>query len=195
MVLQCRRGVSAGENSGIAKRYFHHTEERIHAHLELLDRALPSLRTRLDLAFAAAKKAITEWGRPAADITHLVIITNSRAHSPGVDTLLTALLGLRMLHLHSCSGGCVALRVAKNLAENNLGVRVLVVCVEAALLLAFQAPDDLDAHVANSRWPHSATVQARRSSAPGRRATASAPCSTWCRPRRPRCREQRTRSD
>ncbi|KAK3119055.1 hypothetical protein QOZ80_9BG0712960 [Eleusine coracana subsp. coracana] len=151
------------EKSGIGKRYFHHTEETIAAHPELLDRVLPSLRTRLgitnaavpELAAAAATKAIAEWGRPAADITHLVVSTSSGVSSPGADLRLAALLGLRrtvqrtMLNLHGCSAGSVALRLAKDLAENNLGTRVLVVCVEATLPV-FRAPDvtQLDALVA-----------------------------------------------
>ncbi|GJN25465.1 hypothetical protein PR202_gb13294 [Eleusine coracana subsp. coracana] len=151
------------EKSGIKNRYFHHTEEMIAAHPEFLDRALPSLRTRLgittaampELAAAAARKAIAEWGRPAADITHLVVSTSSGVSSPGADVRVAALLGLRptvrrVMHcLHGCAGGSVALRLAKDLAENNLGARVLVVGVEATAL-AFRGPDvaDLDALLA-----------------------------------------------
>jgi hypothetical protein len=70
---------SPGDKSGIKKRYFHHTEETLSRHPEFLDRALPSLGARLrttadavaELAAAAAVTAIAEWGRPAADITHL----------------------------------------------------------------------------------------------------------------------------
>ncbi|GJN04712.1 hypothetical protein PR202_ga22282 [Eleusine coracana subsp. coracana] len=148
------------EKSGIAKRYFYHTKEMIGGHPEFLDRALPSLRTRLgittaampELAAAAARKAIAEWGRPAADITHLVVSTSSGVSSPGADVRLAALLGLRptvhrIMHcLHGCAGGSVALRLAKDLAENNLGARVLVVGVEATAL-AFRGPD-LDALLA-----------------------------------------------
>ncbi|GJN25468.1 hypothetical protein PR202_gb13297 [Eleusine coracana subsp. coracana] len=143
------------EKSGINKRHLHHIEEMIDAHPEILDRDLPSLGTRLsltadavpDLAAAAARKAIAEWGRPAADITHLVVSSNSGAHSPGPDLRLARILGLNpavqrtMLYLHGCSGGAAAIRVAKDLAENNHGARVLVACVET-FLTAFRAPDD-----------------------------------------------------
>ncbi|GJN25470.1 hypothetical protein PR202_gb13299 [Eleusine coracana subsp. coracana] len=143
------------EKSGIAKRYLHHTEEMIQDHPELLDRTLPSLRTRLGitmdavpvLAAAAATKAIAEWGRPVSDITHLIVNSNSVAASPGADLRLATLLGLHpsvqrtMLSFHGCSGGCLALRLAKDLAENNIGARVLVVCVEV-LVLCFRAPDE-----------------------------------------------------
>ncbi|GJN04714.1 hypothetical protein PR202_ga22284 [Eleusine coracana subsp. coracana] len=123
------------------RRYFHHKEETIAAHPEFLGRALPSLRTRLgittaavpELAAAAARKAIAEWGRSAADITHLVVSTSSGVSSPGADVRLAALLGLHssvqrtMLYLHDCSAGSVALRLAKDIAKNNLSARVLVV--------------------------------------------------------------------
>ncbi|CAL4987753.1 unnamed protein product [Urochloa decumbens] len=155
------------EKSGVRKRHFHHTEEMIGSHPEFLDRALPSLGARLritddavpELAAAAAAKAIAEWGRPAADITHLVVSTNSGAGAPGPDLRLAALLGLRptvqrtVLHLHGCSAGTAALRVAKDLAENGGGggARVLVVSVDANVI-GLRAPDEahLDALVVNS---------------------------------------------
>jgi len=135
-------------------------------HPEILDRALPSLSARLSinedpllaLAAAAAEKAIAEWGRPAVDITHLVVSTNSVAGEPGPDVRLAALLGLRpdvqrtVLNLHGCSAGSAALRVAKDLAENNLGSRVLVSCADVSAITLFRAPDEAQLHelVANS---------------------------------------------
>ncbi|KAM0840023.1 hypothetical protein ACQ4PT_059939 [Festuca glaucescens] len=144
--------------SAIKKRYFHHTEELLQRHPEFIDRTLPSLDARMDiaatavpeLAAAAARKAIAEWGRPAADITHLVVTTYSGAHMPGADLRLATLLGLdpsvrrTMLYLNGCSSGSAALRIAKDIAENNRGARVLVACAELTLIL-FRAPDE--AHV------------------------------------------------
>ncbi|XP_066335675.1 bisdemethoxycurcumin synthase-like [Miscanthus floridulus] len=143
------------DKSGITKRYFYHTEEIISGHPELINGALPSLTTRLGiiedaapkLAAEAATRAIADWGRPAADITHLVVATNSGASEPGADLRPAGLLGLRptvrrtLLYLHGCSAGLVALRVAKDIAENNRGARVLVACAQAELLL-FCPPDE-----------------------------------------------------
>ncbi|CAN6363060.1 unnamed protein product [Urochloa humidicola] len=155
------------EKSGVRKRHFHHTEEMIVSHPEFLDRAMPSLGARLritddtmpELAAAAAAKAIAEWGRPAADITHLVFSTNSGAAAPGPDLRLAALLGLRpavqrtMLYLHGCFAGSGALRLAKDIAENGRGggARVLVVSADASVF-GFRAPDEahLDVLVVNS---------------------------------------------
>ncbi|CAL4992933.1 unnamed protein product [Urochloa decumbens] len=89
-------------NSGIKKRHFHHTPDTFRDHPELADRALPSLDARLailapavpELAVAAAARAIAEWGRPASDVTHLVLATYSGAHMPGADLRLASLLGL-----------------------------------------------------------------------------------------------------
>ncbi|KAF7051278.1 hypothetical protein CFC21_059531 [Triticum aestivum] len=98
------------------------------------------------LAQCAAAKAIAEWGRPAADITHLVFSTYSACQAPTADLRLAALLGLRpmvsrtMLSLHGCYGGGRALSLAKELAENNRGARVLVACSEMTLV-CFGAPD------------------------------------------------------
>ncbi|OEL27767.1 Bisdemethoxycurcumin synthase [Dichanthelium oligosanthes] len=140
-------------NSGIKKRHFHHTADTFRDHPELVDRALPSLDARQailapavpELAAAAASRAIAEWGRPASDVTHLVLATYSGAHMPGADLLLASLLGLRrstqrtMMYLGGCASGSAALRVAKDVAENNPGARVLVACAELSLVL-FRAP-------------------------------------------------------
>ncbi|CAM0885448.1 unnamed protein product [Alopecurus aequalis] len=142
-------------NSGIKKRYFHHTEEMLRNHPEIIDRALPSLFARMgiaatavpELAAAAARKALAEWGRPAADITHLVVTTYSGAHMPGVDLRLASLLGLdasvqrTMLYLGGCASGSAALRLAKDIAENNRGARILVACAELTLVV-FRGPEE-----------------------------------------------------
>lgn len=137
------------------KRYLHHTEELLSAHPEFLDRSSPSLDARLDivktavpeLAAQACRKAIAEWGRPAADITHLVFATNSGAHMPGADLRLASLLGLRPsaqrteMYLTGCHAGSAALRVAKDVAENSRGARVLVACGDLSLV-KFRAPHE-----------------------------------------------------
>jgi predicted naringenin-chalcone synthase len=149
----------SGQNTGTEKRYFHHTEKLLDAHPHFLHRGQPSLDDRLDIAAAAApelaaiaaSKAIAKWGRPATDITHLIVSTNSAAQAPGVDLRLVSLLGLRasaqrtMLHLNGCSAGSASLRLAKDLAENNRGARVLVACVELTIV-AFRGPEDAYPH-------------------------------------------------
>ncbi|CAO2149112.1 unnamed protein product [Urochloa humidicola] len=144
------------EKSGIKKRHVYPTEEMVAAHPEILDRALPSLDARMrlaadtlpDVAAAAAARAIAEWGRPAADITHLVVSTSTGgAGAPSVDLRLAELLGLRpsvqrtMLSLYGCTAGTSALRVAKDLAENTPGARVLVVAAETGTT-SFRSPDE-----------------------------------------------------
>jgi bisdemethoxycurcumin synthase len=147
--------VCAGRSSGTEKRFFHHDEALLAAHPEFLDPASASLDARLDivktavpeLAASASRKAIAEWGRPATDITHLVVATVSGAHMPGVDFRLVQLLGLpasvrrTMLYLGGCFAGVAALRVAKDLAENNRDARVLVVCAELTIML-FAPPEE-----------------------------------------------------
>ncbi|KAL6851566.1 hypothetical protein ACP4OV_020499 [Aristida adscensionis] len=142
------------KKTGIAKRHFHLSAEILRAHPEFIDRELPSLDARIDivaaavpkLAEAAARKAIAEWGRPAADITHLIFSTYSGCRAPSADLQLATLLGLRptvsrtILSLHGCYGGGRALSLAKELAENNRGARVLVACCEITLV-CFAGPD------------------------------------------------------
>ncbi|TVU39039.1 hypothetical protein EJB05_12441, partial [Eragrostis curvula] len=126
-----------GDKLGTKKRFFHHTEDLLKAHPEFLDHTSASLDARLDivskaipeLATSAAKKAIAEWVKEATDITHLIVTTNSGAHVPGVDFNLIPLLGLQpsvrrtMLYHIGCFAGGAAMRIAKDLAENNRGAR------------------------------------------------------------------------
>ncbi|KAF0929907.1 hypothetical protein E2562_026716 [Oryza meyeriana var. granulata] len=143
------------DKSGIEKRYIHLDEELIRSHPEIMDKHLPSLEARVDiaatevpkLAKSAALKAIAEWGRPATDITHLIFSTYSGCRAPSADLQLASLLGLRpsvsrtILNLHGCSGGGRALQLAKELAENNRDARVLVACSELTLV-CFSSPDE-----------------------------------------------------
>nr|CAB3454384.1 unnamed protein product [Digitaria exilis] len=136
------------------KRFFHHDEALISANPEFADRTLPSLDARVEiaskavpeLAAAAAAKAIAEWGRPATDITHLVFSTYSGARAPSADLRLASLLGLRasvsrtILSLHGCYGSARSLQLAKELAENNRGARVLVACSDLTLI-GFYGPE------------------------------------------------------
>ncbi|XP_051200306.1 bisdemethoxycurcumin synthase [Lolium perenne] len=147
------------------KRFFHHTEELLDAHPHFLDRRQPSLDDRLqiaaaaapELAASAAAKAIAKWGRPATDITHLILSTSSCAGAPGADLRLASLLGLRpsvirtMLQLNGCAAGSASLRLAKDIAENNRGARVLVACVELTIV-AFRGPEE--------DYPHTLVGQA-----------------------------------
>ncbi|XBH94559.1 hypothetical protein VPH35_085304 [Triticum aestivum] len=143
------------KKSGIERRYAHLDEELLGAHPDFTDRALRTLDARIDMASAAvpelaasaAAKAIAEWGRPAADVTHLVFSTYSGRKAPSADLRLASLLGLRptvsrtILSLNGCSGGGRALQLAKELAENNRGARVLVACSELTLI-AFYGPQE-----------------------------------------------------
>ncbi|KAJ1277265.1 hypothetical protein BS78_05G281900, partial [Paspalum vaginatum] len=139
----------------IKKRYFHYDEDLIRSHPEFLDSTLPSLNARQaitatavpELAAAAGAKAIAEWGRPPSDITHLIFCTYSCTHMPGADLRLASLLGLSpsvqrtMLYFTGCNAGAAALRLAKDVAENNRGARVLVACAETSLIF-FRAPEE-----------------------------------------------------
>ncbi|KAE8802449.1 bisdemethoxycurcumin synthase-like [Hordeum vulgare] len=137
--------------TGIGRRFFHHTDELLATHPDWsLDERLAVVATAApELAASAAANAIAEWGRPAGDITHLVVSTNAGSHAPGTDVRLVSLLGLRhdvlrtALQLNGCASGCAALRLAKDLAENNRGARVLVACVELTVT-AFRGPDEAD---------------------------------------------------
>lgn len=145
----------AGEKSMIKKRYMHLTEEILKENPNMCEYMAPSLDARQDMVVVevpklgkeAATKAIKEWGLPKSKITHLVFCTTSGVDMPGADYQLTKLLGLRpsvkrlMMYQQGCFAGGTVLRLAKDLAENNKGARVLVVCSEITAV-TFRGPSD-----------------------------------------------------
>ncbi|CAL9771100.1 unnamed protein product [Musa acuminata subsp. burmannicoides] len=152
LLIRCMR---TGEKSTIKKRHMSLTEEILKKNPSLCEYMAPSFDARQlivleevpRLAKEAAAKAIKEWGRPTSDITHLVFCSAAGLDIPGVDYRLLQLLGLPvsvrrvMLYNVGCHAGGTALRVAKDLAENNKDARVLVVCSELNVMF-FRGPDD-----------------------------------------------------
>ncbi|XP_028803996.1 chalcone synthase-like [Neltuma alba] len=132
------------EKSMIKKRYAYLTEEMLKQNPNLRSANEPSLDTRQDMVIMeipklgekAASNAIKEWGRPKSEITHLIFCSTSGVDMPSADYHLVNLLGLNpstkrfMLYFQGCFAGATVLRLAKDLAENNAGARVLAVCSE-----------------------------------------------------------------
>ncbi|KAL0388258.1 UNVERIFIED_CONTAM: Chalcone synthase [Sesamum radiatum] len=139
----------------IDRRYMYLTEEILKENSDICSFMGPSLNARQDivvtevpkLGMEAAQKAITEWGQPKSKITHLVFCTTTGVDMPGADYKLTKLLGLSssvkryMMYEQGCFAGGTVLRVAKDLAENNAGARVLVVCAEITAI-SFRGPSE-----------------------------------------------------
>ncbi|XVF39145.1 hypothetical protein PTKIN_Ptkin01aG0012300 [Pterospermum kingtungense] len=144
------------EKSGIKKRYMHLTEDIIKDNPNIAIYKAPSLDSRQEilvpevpkLGMEAALKAIEDWGQPITKITHLIFCTSTGINMPGADQVLVKLLGLRpcvqrfMIYNQGCFAGGTALRLAKDLAENNTGARVLIVCSELTSVMIFSAPSE-----------------------------------------------------
>nr|ABD38611.1 chalcone synthase [Abies alba]ABD38614.1 chalcone synthase [Abies alba]ABD38616.1 chalcone synthase [Abies alba] len=143
------------DKSAINKRYMYLTEEILKENPKVCEYMAPSLDARQDMVVVevprlgkdAAAKAIKEWGQPKSKITHVIFCTTSGVDMPGADYQLTKLLGLRpsvkrvMMYRQGCFARATVLRVAKDLADNNRGARVLVVCSEISAV-TFRAPSD-----------------------------------------------------
>ncbi|KAG5573823.1 hypothetical protein H5410_063589 [Solanum commersonii] len=127
----------------IKKRYLHLTEEILKKNPNICDYKTPSFDARQEITIV----------EPISKITRLIFCTTSGVDMPGADYELTKLLGLDpsvkrfMLYQQGCSGGGTVLRLAKDLAENNKGARVLVVCSELINLMSLQGPSDTDLDV------------------------------------------------
>ncbi|KAF2285639.1 hypothetical protein GH714_006126 [Hevea brasiliensis] len=120
------------DKSMIKKRYMHLTEDILKENPNICAYMAPSLDARQDIVVVE----IPKLGKEAA---------------------LTKLLGLRpsvkrlMMYQQGCFAGGTVLRLAKDLAENNKGARVLVVCSEITAV-TFRGPSDthLDSLVGQS---------------------------------------------
>ncbi|XP_047939938.1 type III polyketide synthase B-like [Salvia hispanica] len=136
------------KTTSVKTRYVVMSEEILAQYPELAMEGVPTVTQRLDIcnsavtemAIAASKSCIEKWGGAASDITHLVYVSSSEARLPGGDLFLAKGLGLRpdtqrvMLYFSGCSGGVAGLRVAKDIAENNPGSRVLLATSETTII-------------------------------------------------------------
>eukprot|EP00253_Pinus_taeda_P017460 PITA_17460 len=100
------------------------------------------------LAKEAAEKAIQEWGQSKSQITHLIFCSTTTPDLPATDFEVAKLLGLHPsvkrvgVFQHGCFAGGTVLRMAKDLAENNQGARVLVICSEITAV-TFRGPSEI----------------------------------------------------
>ncbi|KAL8543127.1 hypothetical protein ACS0TY_003858 [Phlomoides rotata] len=136
------------KTTSVKTRYVVMSEEILNKYPELAMEGVPTVKQRLDIcnsavtemAIEASKCCIKKWGRSASDITHLVYVSSSEARLPGGDLYLAKGLGLGantqrvMLYFSGCSGGVAGLRVAKDIAENNPGSRVLLATSETTII-------------------------------------------------------------
>ncbi|KAJ6815619.1 chalcone synthase 1B-like [Iris pallida] len=150
-----RKFVRICNSSMIKKRHSYLTPDGIKGNPSLLAYDHNSLDSRQELMDAqmpelgaqAALEAVKDWGRPLSDITHLIFCNSGGASMPGADYDVINILGLPlstkrfMLHQQGCFGGGSVLRLAKDLAENNRGARVLVICCEL-VSIAFRGPSE-----------------------------------------------------
>ncbi|KAH7518483.1 type III polyketide synthase B isoform X1 [Ziziphus jujuba] len=132
----------------VKTRYVVMSEEILKKYPELAIEGVPTVKQRLDIcnnavtqmAIEASQDCIKKWGRPVSDITHLVYVSSSEARLPGGDLYLARGLELKpetqrvLLYFAGCSGGVAGLRVAKDIAENNPGSRVLLATSETTII-------------------------------------------------------------
>ncbi|GLT88198.1 hypothetical protein SLE2022_062330 [Rubroshorea leprosula] len=143
------------QGSAVEKRYMYFTEDILKENPNICEYKATSLNVRQKivveetpkLAKESALKALKEWGQPLSKITHLVFCSTSGVEMPGIDHQLIKLLGLQpsvkrvMIYHIGCFAGGAVLRVAKDLAENNKGARVLVVSAELSVI-TFHGPSE-----------------------------------------------------
>ncbi|GAB2293933.1 Chitin synthase, class 3 [Dionaea muscipula] len=161
------------EKTAIKKRYTYLNEELLKEHPNIATFDGASFDERQEMVIEetprlgkeAAVKAIKEWGQPKSRITHLIFTSTAGVDMPGCDYQLTKLLGLKptisrlMIYQQGCYAGGTSLRIAKDLAENNRGARVLLVCSEITAIF-FRGPneDHMDSLVGQSLFGDAAAA-------------------------------------
>lgn len=134
----------SGEKSMIRKRHFFLTEEILKENPSMLTYGEVSHDARREMTVdylpklgkEAALKAIKEWGQPKSKITHLIVYNTLALSMPGADYELAKALELdpsvhrTVMYLVGCHAGPHILHHAKDIAENNKGARILIVCAE-----------------------------------------------------------------
>uniref|UniRef100_A0A7C9F3C2 3,5,7-trioxododecanoyl-CoA synthase n=1 Tax=Cannabis sativa TaxID=3483 RepID=A0A7C9F3C2_CANSA len=145
------------DKSMIRKRNCFLNEEHLKQNPRLVEHEMQTLDARQDMLVVevpklgkdACAKAIKEWGQPKSKITHLIFTSASTTDMPGADYHCAKLLGLSpsvkrvMMYQLGCYGGGTVLRIAKDIAENNKGARVLAVCCDIMACL-FRGPSESD---------------------------------------------------
>lgn len=107
------------------------------------------------LASAAAKQALAQWGGDLRQISHVISVSCTGVLAPGIEFLLMDELGLSRrverlgINFMGCFGAFKGLAVAKALVSEDPRRRVLVVCTELCSL-HLQTDGELDHHVANA---------------------------------------------
>ena len=123
------------------------------------------------LALPAAQRALQSAQIGAAEVTHLITISCTGFHSPGIDVSLTRALGMSpgVARTHIGFMGCHAAlngwRVAKAFADSIPDACVLMCAVELSSL-HYQYRSSTDAIVANALFADGAAAAVGRSSAP-----------------------------
>lgn len=92
------------------------------------------------LALQSAREALTKWGRPANEITHVISISCTGFMAPGIEFILLEPLGISKsvhrtgINFMGCFGAFQGLNAAKAFCSENRKNRVLVVCTELCSL-------------------------------------------------------------
>jgi predicted naringenin-chalcone synthase len=121
-------------------------------------------QTAVDIAAEAARKCFEGFDNDiASTITHIITVSCTGMHAPGIDIELVEKLGLNRhtertcINFMGCYGAINALKVADYICRADTNARVLVVSVELCTL-HFQKVNSLDNWVANSLFSDGAAA-------------------------------------
>lgn len=108
-----------------------------------------------ELAYSAAKKALSQWGQSSNEITHIIFVSCTGLMAPGIECLLINKLGLSKnvqrtaINFMGCFGAFRALALAQAMAQQNSNHRILIVCTELCSL-HIQPDMNLDTIISNA---------------------------------------------
>ena len=117
----------------------------------------------LELAHAAATRALDQWGGSPEQISHVISVSCTGVMAPGIEFHLLHSLNLKSttarlgINFMGCFGGFAALKVARALAHENPDNRILIVCTELCSL-HFQTDSSTDTLIANALFSDGAAA-------------------------------------
>ncbi|MGH7135935.1 MAG: hypothetical protein ACREHD_09360, partial [Pirellulales bacterium] len=120
-----------------------------------------------DLGLSAAREALAKAGTTPAEITHLITVSCTGFHSPGIDVALVRELGLNggVARTHigfmGCHAALNALRVAEAFTRSNSHACVLLCAVELCSL-HYQYGFQLDQMISNALFADGAAAAVLR---------------------------------
>jgi predicted naringenin-chalcone synthase len=149
--IDTRYSVLPDFGAGLSPQFFRHGDRQpdVGSRMDIFkDHAM-------DLAIRSAKNGLMQAGMSADEITHIISVTCTGLHAPGLSAEIIKAMGLKddiphtAVNFMGCNAAFYALKIADLIASQDADARVLIVAVELCTL-HFQPKDNNDSLLSNT---------------------------------------------